>query len=130
MADTIPTYLSDMITIYHNPRCSKSREGLALAEQFASQNGQTLKVVEYQKTPLDLEQLKSLHRQLGGSVRDMVRANEEEYGALNLGQADDEALLRAVAAQPKLLQRPIVEHRGRAVIGRPTERLSEFLQSF
>ncbi|MGE5621754.1 MAG: arsenate reductase (glutaredoxin) [Bacillota bacterium] len=117
-----------MITIYHNPRCSKSREGLALVEQFAGENGLPLTVVEYLKTPPDLAQLTTLHRQLGGGVRDMVRSNEEEYAALNLEQADDDTLLRAVAAHPKLLQRPIVVYRNRAVIGRPTECLAEFLQ--
>lgn len=118
-----------MITIYHNPRCSKSREGLALTEQFASKAGQPLTVVEYLKTPPDLAQLTSLHRQLGGSVRDMVRSGEEEYATLDLAQADDDALLRAIAAHPKLLQRPIVACQGRAVIGRPPERLDEFLQA-
>lgn len=118
-----------MITIYHNPRCSKSREGLSLVEQFAGKNGLTVNVVEYLKTPPDFARLQSLHQQIGGSVRDMVRTNEEEYSALNLEKADDETLLRAIAAQPKLLQRPIVEYQGRAVIARPPERLSEFLKT-
>lgn len=118
-----------MITIYHNPRCSKSREALELVEQFASKNGLPLNAVEYLKTPPDLAQLQSLHQRLGGSARDMVRTNEEEYGALHLAQADDESLLRAVAAHPRLLQRPIVEFRGRAVIARPPELLTAFLQA-
>lgn len=118
-----------MITIYHNPRCSKSREALALAERFAAQNELPLAVVEYLKTPLTLAQLAALHRQLGCGVRDMVRSNEEEYAALDLAQGDDAALLRALAAHPKLLQRPIVVYRGRAAIGRPPELLNDFLRA-
>ncbi|MGE5651172.1 arsenate reductase (glutaredoxin) [Noviherbaspirillum sp. UKPF54] len=118
-----------MLTIFHNPRCSKSREGLALVEQFASKHGLPLTVVEYLKTPPDLARLQSLHQLLGGSVRDMVRTNEEEYDTLQLAQADDETLLSAIVAHPKLLQRPIIEFRGRAVIARPPELLTEFLRA-
>ena len=114
-----------MITIYHNPRCSKSREALALAEQFSSEHKVQLDVVDYQKTPLTLAQLKELHRQLGGPVSAMLRDNEAEYAALDLAQADDAALLAALAAHPKLLQRPVVVYRGRAVIGRPPQLVSE-----
>ncbi|MFC5473053.1 arsenate reductase (glutaredoxin) [Paraherbaspirillum soli] len=116
-----------MITIYHNPRCSKSREALALAQQFSDQHNVALEVVDYQKTPLSLAQLTELHRQLGGSVSAMVRDNEEEYAALNLAQADDAALLQALAEHPKLLQRPIVVYRQSAVIGRPPQLLDGLL---
>jgi arsenate reductase len=117
-----------MITIYHNPRCSKSREALTLAQQFADLQRLPLNIVDYQKAPLTLAELTALHAQLGGPVRDMVRDNEDEYTALNLAQADDATLLRALAAHPRLLQRPIVGYRGRAVIGRPPERLHTLLQ--
>lgn len=117
-----------MITIYHNPRCSKSREALALAQQFSAQQNLPLQVVEYLKTPLTLAQLAALHRQLGGEVRDMVRDNEEEFSALNLAHADQAALLRALAQYPVLLQRPIVSYGDRAMIGRPPESLLAFLQ--
>ncbi|AMP08118.1 arsenate reductase [Collimonas arenae] len=113
-----------MITIYHNPRCSKSREALAIAEQFGSEHKLQLDVVDYQKTPLTLAQLQHLHHQLGGPVSTMVRDNETEYAALGLAQADDAALLAALAAYPKLLQRPVVVYRGRAVIGRPPQLVS------
>lgn len=118
-----------MITIYHNPRCSKSREALTLAQQFADSHQQELRVVDYQKTPLTPAELIGLHEQLGGPMRDMVRDSEEEYAALNLAHADDAALLQALDAHPKLLQRPIVSFRGRAVIGRPPERLHGLLQA-
>ena len=112
-----------MITIYHNPRCSKSRVALALAQQLADRQQLTLNIVDYQKTPLTLAELSALHAQLGGPVRDMVRDNEDEYVALYLAQADDATLLSALAAHPKLLQRPIVSYRGSALIERPPERL-------
>lgn len=117
-----------MITIYHNPRCSKSREALTLAQQFADLRRLPLNIVDYQKEPLTLIELSALHAKLGGQVRDMVRANEDEYAALKLAQADNATLLQALAAHPKLLQRPIVAYGGRAVIGRPPERLHSLLQ--
>jgi arsenate reductase (glutaredoxin) len=117
-----------MITIYHNPRCSKSREALALVEGFTAAHGLTLSVVDYQKTPLTVTQLCALRDQLGTSVREMVRDNEAEYAALNLAAADDTALLAAIADHPKLLQRPIVAFQGKAMVGRPPERLAALLQ--
>jgi arsenate reductase len=118
-----------MITIYHNPRCSKSREALLLVQQFAERQNLSLQVVEYLKTPLNLAQLTQLHRQLGGEVRDMVRDNEEQFAALNLAHADQAALLHALAQHPALLQRPIVSYREHAMIGRPPEKLPAFLES-
>jgi arsenate reductase len=118
----------NMITIYHNPRCSKSREALALAQQFADTNQLPLDIVDYLKTPLTLEQLSILAQQLNTSVREMVRNNEDEYAELGLESADDAALLQAIAKHPKLLQRAIVVYRNRAVIGRPPERVHDLLQ--
>ncbi|MGB7480462.1 MAG: arsenate reductase (glutaredoxin) [Burkholderiaceae bacterium] len=117
-----------MLTIYHNPRCSKSREALALVQQFGERHGQPPQVVEYLKTPPTLEQLRELQRQLGVPAQAMVRSNEAEYDSLQLAHADDETLLRAVAGCPKLLQRPIVVQRGRALIARPPELLDDWLQ--
>ncbi|WP_188569138.1 arsenate reductase (glutaredoxin) [Undibacterium terreum] len=110
-----------MITIYHNPRCSKSRETLALVQEVAERDGQPLNVIDYLKTPPDLAALKDLRAQLGGDVRAMLRDNEEEYASLGLAGADDAALLAAIAAHSRLLQRPIVSYQGRAIIGRPPE---------
>jgi arsenate reductase len=110
-----------MITIYHNPRCSKSRETLALVQQVSSEQNLPLEVVDYQKSALNIAQLRQLQQQLGASVSAMLRENEDEYSSLNLAQADDETLLAALAAHPKLLQRPIVSYLGKAAIGRPPE---------
>jgi len=118
-----------MITIYHNPRCSKSREALALAEQFSSEKKIKLEVVDYQKTPLTLAQLQTLQRQLGCPASAMVRGNEAEYAELNLAQADDATLLQAVAAHPKLLQRPVVVYGNRAVIARAPGVFNELLDT-
>ncbi|GAC1520766.1 MAG: arsenate reductase (glutaredoxin) [Collimonas sp.] len=118
-----------MITIYHNPRCSKSRETLALAEQYCSEHKIELAVIDYQKTPLTLAQLKTLHSQLGGPASAMVRDNEAEYAELGLARADDAALLQALAAHPKLLQRPVVTYRERAVIARPPGVFNELLDT-
>lgn len=116
-----------MITLYHNPRCSKSREALAIADAFSQAAGVPLNVIDYQKTPLSLEQLQQLHRQLGGSVSEMVRTNEDDYSALHLAQASEDGLLAALAIHPRLLQRPIVVFGNRALIARPTEQLPDWL---
>ncbi|MDN7698703.1 MULTISPECIES: arsenate reductase (glutaredoxin) [Burkholderia] len=111
-----------MITIYHNPRCSKSRETLALVESLNTA-GTPLTVVEYLKTPPTVEELETLHQQLGRPVRDMLRDGEEPYKALNLARTDltDAEAYAAIVAHPILLQRPIVVYRGKAAIGRPPE---------
>lgn len=111
------------ITIYHHPRCSKSRETLALVQDISVKNALPLTVVEYQKTPLNIAQLQVLQQQLGLSLRAMVRDNEDEYTALNLTHADDASLLAALASHPQLLQRPIVSYQGKAMIGRPPEQV-------
>ncbi|AOJ77406.1 arsenate reductase (glutaredoxin) [Burkholderia ubonensis] len=111
-----------MITIYHNPRCSKSRETLALVESL-NVAGIPLNVIEYLKTPPTVEALETLHRQLGCAVRDMLRDGEEPYKTLDLGRANltDAEAYEAIAAHPVLLQRPIVVYGDKAAIGRPPE---------
>lgn len=100
-----------------------------LTQQFAAEQGLALEVLDYQKTPLTLAQLIVLQKQLNLAAHDMLRDNEAEYAALNLAQADEATLLQAVADHPNLLQRPIVVFNGRAMIGRPPERLSALLQN-
>lgn len=117
-----------MITIYHNPRCSKSRETLALVTAAAERLGEPLEIIEYLKTPPDLTTLTQLQQYLGLPARALLRDGETPYadlGLADLGLADpglsDQALLQAVAAHPVLLQRPVVVRGERAVIGRPPE---------
>ena len=99
-----------MITIYHNPHCSKSRAALEITENYAREYDLTLNVIEYLKTPLSAAELIALQMQLGGQVGQMVRDHED----LTLAQQR-----QILLAQPELLQRPIVSYLGNAVIGRP-----------
>jgi arsenate reductase len=114
------------LQILHNPRCSKSREALALLEA----RGLRPDVVEYLTTPLTLAELETLQRQLGAPVRAMLRDGEDDYRELGLGDPalSDTQLLKAVAERPKLLQRPIVIDGERALIARPPELLDGWLK--
>lgn len=118
-----------MITIYHNPRCSKSRETLVLVQEIAEKNGLPLQVIEYLQTPLTVAALKELRKKLAVDARNMVRENEPEFAELQLQDAGQARLLQALAEHPRLLQRPIVEYRGRAAIGRPPEQVLTLFNS-
>ncbi|UPR51455.1 arsenate reductase (glutaredoxin) [Vibrio cyclitrophicus] len=114
------------VVIYHNPRCSKSRQTLELLQE----NGVQPEVIKYLETPLTVEQLKVLFTQLGfESVRDMMRTKEADYKEANLGDASvtDEDLFSAMAANPKLFERPVVVANNKAKIGRPPEQVLEIL---
>lgn len=117
--------MSQDVTIYHNPRCSKSRETLTLLEQ----NGIEPQVVLYLETPPDAATLKSLLAMLGlGSPRQLMRTKEALYKDLNLAsESRDEALIAAMVNNPKLIERPIVVKNGQARIGRPPESVLEIL---
>jgi len=117
---------SIMITIYHNPRCSKSRGACELVKERLDQATEPVTVVEYLKEPPSVEALKALHGMLGGAVRDMIRDNEAPYQQLGLEDPTltDDQLYAAIAAHPILLQRPIVVRNGRAVIARPPENVA------
>lgn len=121
-----------MLTIFHNPRCSKSREAFALTQTFADAHGLPLQVVDYLKTPLAPDALVLLHQALQAhaptDLREMVRNNESPYAELQLAQADDAQLLAALAAHPILLQRPIVQFGNKAVIARPPENVHAILK--
>ncbi len=111
-----------MITIFHNPRCSKSRETLALLDTL-NKAGEPVDVVEYLKAPPSVAQLKALHRQLGRPLIEMVRDNEAPFTDLGLGDkgTSDATIYAAIVEHPILLQRPIVVRGDKAVIGRPPE---------
>lgn len=113
------------VVIYHNPRCSKSRETLQLLES----RGIEPAVVEYLKEPPSKSSLKQLLKMLGMEPRQLMRRNEAEYEALGL---DDPALTRdqlveAMVSHPRLIERPIVVNGGRAAIGRPPEQVLDIL---
>lgn len=113
------------VTIYHNPRCSKSRATLALLEE----KGVTPEVVEYLKTPPSKEEMGRILDGLGMEPRDLMRKKEEPYGALNLADGDKsrEALIDAMLDNPILMERPVVVKDGKYALGRPPENVLEIL---
>jgi len=113
-----------MFTIYHNPRCSKSRQTLNLLEE-ANAN---INIIEYLKNPLSIEQVKELLSLLKIPPVEMMRTKEEEFKALSLKQATEEQLIIAMSKHPKLIERPIVTGPTGAVIGRPPENVLSLLK--
>ncbi|MFC3624736.1 arsenate reductase (glutaredoxin) [Vogesella amnigena] len=114
-----------MLRYYHNPRCSKSREGLQLLQD----RGAELQVIEYLKTPPSAEELRHILVLLGIPARELLRSKEEEYQALGLADTslDDDALIAAMLAHPRLIERPIAVSDTAAAIGRPPENLLKLL---
>ena len=112
-----------MYTIYHNPRCSKSRQTLALLEE----NNVEISIVEYLKTPLNASEIKSLLAMLSLSPLEMMRTKEAEFKEQSLAGADDETLISAMVNTPKLIERPIVVSNNKAVIGRPPENVLQLI---
>lgn len=108
-----------ILKLYHNPRCSKSRETLALLTSRLEESD--FEIVRYLDHPLDREQLGALAARVQGGARALTRENEAEWKALSLVDPSDAQRLDAIAATPKLMQRPILDDGKRAVIGRPPE---------
>ncbi|WP_457617395.1 arsenate reductase (glutaredoxin) [Lutibacter sp.] len=113
-----------MMKIYHNPRCSKSRQGLAILKDSKV----TFDTVEYLKNPISKEELTNIIKLLGIKPIDLVRKNEaiwkENYKGKELS---DDDIIEAMVSNPKLIERPIVVHNGKAVIGRPPEIIKTLL---
>lgn len=113
-----------MITIWHNPKCSKSREALKLLEE----KGLSYKVVKYLETTPSREEITELLQKLGISARELMRTKEDLYKELGLAEVTEEAnLIDALAEYPKLIERPILIENNRALIGRPVEKVIDFL---
>ncbi|MFT7651130.1 MAG: arsenate reductase [Limisphaerales bacterium] len=111
------------VTIYHNPRCSKSRQTLALIEAA----GVTPQIVEYLNTPLNAPEIQSICAMLAVTPREMMRTKESIYIENNLHNATDGELIDAMVSYPILMERPIVVSGDRAVIGRPPENVHQIL---
>ena len=112
------------ITIFHNARCSKSRQTLALIEEVQAENKMyNIIIVNYLETPPTSVELQKIISLLGfNSARQLMRTGEEIYKELQLKSEEDEAtLLQAMLDNPKLIERPIVLANGKAKIGRPPE---------
>lgn len=113
------------VEIYHNPRCSKSRQTL----QLIKDQGVEPEVIEYLKTPPDRATLERILDMLGMEPRDLMRKKEAEYKENNLADPalTRDQLIDAMIAHPKLIERPIVIKNGKAVLGRPPEQVMEIL---
>ena len=113
------------VVIYHNPRCSKSRQTL----QMLRDRGIEPEIIEYLKTPPDAATLKRLLGLLGLTPRELMRRKEKVYKALGLDDPSlsDEALIQAMVDHPVLMERPVVVNGDRAALGRPPEQVLEIL---
>ena len=113
-----------MTKIYHNPRCSKSREAL----KFLEERGLNPEIIEYLKTPLTAAQIKTLIAKSDLAVREAMRTNETVYKELNLAElTNEDALIAAMAEHPILLNRPFVETAKGARLARPLEAIEAIL---
>jgi arsenate reductase len=113
------------VTIYHNPRCSKSRQTL----QLLKEKGIEPDIIEYLNTPPDAATLDEYLAKLGMEPRELMRRKETPYAALNLADEnlDRAALIAAMVENPILIERPIVVSGGRIALGRPPESVLEIL---
>ncbi len=113
------------LKIYHNPRCSKSRQTL----QLLRDKGVEPEIIEYLKTPPTREELEQVLDMLGLEPRQLMRTKEKEYKEQGLAAPNlsREQLIDAMLATPKLIERPIVIRDGKAAIGRPPEQVLEIL---
>ncbi len=113
-----------MVTIWHNPKCAKSREALKLLEG----KGDKIEVVKYLDEPKTREKIVKLLGLLKISARELMRTKEDIYKELGLAKESDEnKLIDALVAHPKLIERPILIEGNKAIIGRPVEKVIEFL---
>ena len=113
------------VAIYHNPRCTKSRQTLALLEDRGIQP----RIVEYLVTPPTEAELKRLLKLLGISPRELLRTKEEEYKQAKLDKPDvtDAEIIRAMVKYPRLMERPIVVVGNKAALGRPPENVLKII---
>ena len=113
------------VTIFHNPRCSKSRQTLSLIQE----KNIDINIIEYLKTPPDISQLKQILKQLGYEPRQLMRKSERIYKDLDLGNENKTAedLIIAMTQNPILIERPIVLSGEKAAIGRPPESVLHIL---
>lgn len=113
-----------MIQIYHNPRCKKSREGLAILEA----SGKEFEVINYLKNTPSKASLKEIVSLLKVPIIDLVRQNEAVWKAKYKGKTlSEDAILEALILHPKLIERPLVVHKNKAVIGRPPEKINSII---
>lgn len=107
--------------IYHNPNCSKSRACLSILGNIR------IDVVDYLNSPPSVDELRVLAKKLGLRPKEFVRKGEPVFSSLQLDLENDEAVFQAIHRHPILLERPILETEDAAIVGRPPERVSDFL---
>lgn len=112
------------VTIWFNPSCSKCRGTM----EILTERGVETDVVEYLQTPPTSDEIRAVLAKLALGPRDLVRTSEPVYAELALDEATDDELVEAMAAHPILIERPVVVAGGKAVIGRPPERVVELLE--
>ena len=114
------------ITIWHNPRCSKSREAMSILEEKKCD----IEVINYLEVSLTKDDIKNLLKMLGlSSSREWIRTKESIYTELNLHQeSDEERLIEAMIQYPKLIERPVIIKESSAIIGRPTSIIDAFVE--
>ena len=113
------------VKIYHNPRCSKSRQTL----EILNRKNLDIDILEYLKSPLDINEISNLLKKLGYTARDLLRKGEDVYKNENLSDESltEDFLIDMMLKNPILIERPIVVSNGKAVIGRPPEKVLEIL---
>jgi len=111
------------VTIYHNPRCSKSRQTLELLRE----NGVEPTIVEYLETPPSASELTAIIAKLGKTAAEIVRKKEAAEEGIDVATLDNEALIKALAAHPRAIERPIVVNGDKAAVGRPPESVLDIL---
>ena len=117
--------MDDRITVYEKPTCTKCRE----ADKLLRESGVDFEKINYYLEPIGESKLRELIKKMGVGPRELLRTGEAVYKELDLGKREvsDDELIRLMAENPDLIQRPIVERGERAVLGRPTERIRELL---
>ena len=115
------------VLIYHNPRWGKSRESVQILNDLAVE----YEIIDYLNNPPSADELQSLANKMGVNARDFIRTKETVFRELNLQPhlEDDAFLFQKMSENPKLIERPIVVKGDKAVLGRPPERIREFLKS-
>jgi len=115
----------EKVIIWHNPRCSKSREAISIADE----NNTDTEVFKYLEETPSVDELKNVFKMLGfSSVREWMRTKEDIYKELDLkNETDEEKLFQAMAQNPKLIERPVLIKNNKAIIGRPTSIIADFL---
>jgi len=111
------------VTIYHNPRCSKSRQTLELIRE----KGVEPQIVEYLETPPSAAELKDILSKLGMSAAEIVRTKEAKEEGIDVSALDNDALIEALAAHPRAIERPIVVKGAKAVMGRPPQNVIDLI---